>query len=221
MAVFTVTNVFDRIKRTFGDEAGVQVTESDIIRWVNDAQNEAVMQNEGLLMKEGFLNSTVNVKEYALPSDLYTLHHVYYKDTATAPYYALKWLGLKDFTEFLDGWDGSSVVSYPQVYTNQKKDNVLIYPVPQASITNGIKLIYSRYATDVVNSGSTIDLPEYLNNYVVRYCLMEAYKLDEDWEAADRIALQVQGDLDFNNNRQFWFGRETYPMISTKYEDWM
>lgn len=36
----TVADVFRRVKRTFGDEAGVQITNSDIIDWINDGQVE-------------------------------------------------------------------------------------------------------------------------------------------------------------------------------------
>lgn len=217
---YSVSDVYTRIKRTFGDEASIQVSESDIIRWINDAQKEAVQQTEGLLMKDGFVASVANQKEYSLPSDLFTLHHVYYRDTATAPYYALKWLGLKDFSEFLDGWDGASIVSYPMVYTSQESAKLTLFPEPEASVANGIKLIYAHYAPTLTTSSDPLGLPPYLHNYIVRYCLMEAYKMDEDWEAVDRMASQVQSDLDFNSNREFWFGREAYPTVSVRYEDW-
>jgi hypothetical protein len=215
----SVSDVFNRVKRTFGDEAAVQVTEDDIIRWINDAQREAVMQNEGLLQTVGYLSTTADTKEYTLPADLFTLHHVYLKDTDTGAYYALRWLPLVQFTEYVDGWDGNSVSAIPLVYTQQQSGQILIYPPPQASVANGVKLVYSRYAEDVVDSSSVLDLPPYFHTYIVNFCLMQAYEMDEDWESAQNKAQQVQGDLDFNNNRQFWFGRETYPTVSTKYED--
>lgn len=216
---YSVTDIFTRVQRTFGDEAAVQVTEADIIRWINDAQKEAVMQNEGLLMKDGYITTVANQKEYAMPADLFTLHYVSYRESTAQPYYSLKWLGLKDFSEFLDGWDGSSVVSYPCVYTSQESNTLLLFPEPEAVVTNGIKLIYSYYAAAITSSADPLALPPYLHNFVVRYCMMEAYKMDEDWESVDRMAAQIQGDLDFNNNKQFWFGRDSYPSISTKYED--
>jgi hypothetical protein len=217
--ILSVSDVFDRVKRQFGDESAVQVSEADIIRWINDAQREAVMQNEGLLMKDGYITSVAGQKEYDLPVDLFTIQHVYYRDTLTTPYYALKWLGLKQFSEFLDGWDGASINSYPHVYTSQESNKIVIYPAPQTAVTNGIKIIYSHYAEDVVDSGDPLGLPPYLHSYVVKHCLMQAYEMDEDWEAAGQMASQVQGDLDFNNNRQFWFGRESYPSVSTTYDD--
>jgi hypothetical protein len=36
----TVGQIYDYVKRAFGDESGVQLTNADIVRWINDAQNE-------------------------------------------------------------------------------------------------------------------------------------------------------------------------------------
>jgi hypothetical protein len=128
---------------------------------------------------------------------------------------------LVQFSEQADGWDSTSVTNaYPLVFTQQQKDKILIYPKPLSSVAQGLKIIYSRYAVDVVDSGSTIDLPPYLHTFVVNFCLMQAYEMDEDWESAQQKATQVQGDLDFNNNRQYWFGRETYPTVSSSYQDY-
>lgn len=215
----SVIDVLTRVKRTFGDEAGVQVTQADIIRWINDAQREAVMQNEGLLQKVDYIASVAGTKEYTYPTDLFVLHHLYYRSSATDAYYSLKYLSLKDFSEYVDGWDGTTMQGIPLIYTQQTDGKVIIFPTPEASVANGIKLIYSRYATDVVDQNSTLDLPTYLHTFVINFCLMQAYEMDEDWESASNKATQIQGDLDFNNNRKFWFGRETYPTISVNYND--
>ncbi len=215
----TVSEIFTHVKRAFGDEAGVQITNADIIRWINDAQREAVMQNEGLLQKVGYVNSTVGTQEYTLPSDLFTLHHLWYRNGAADQYYILKYMSLKDFTEYVDGWDGSTYQGVPLIFTQQEDGKFIVFPKPEATVANGFKLMYSRFATDVVDSSSAIDLPSYLHTYVKNYCLMQAYELDEDWESAEKKGAQVQGDLDFNNNRKFWFGRDSYPVINVGYAD--
>lgn len=215
----TVSDVITRVRRTFGDEAGIQITQDDVIRWVNDAQREAVMQNEGLLQKVGYVASVAGTQEYTFPADLFTLSHLYFRESATTAYYVLKWMSLRDFSEYVDGWDGSSVQGIPLIYTQQEDGKFVVFPKPQASVANGFKLIYSRYSTDIVDINSTLDLPVYLHQYVINYCLMQAYELDEDWESAEKKQQQVQGDLDFNNNRKFWFGRDSYPTIQVGYAD--
>ena len=217
--MLTIADVIARVTSTFGDEAGIQITQADIIRWINDAQREAVMQNEGLLMTVDYVASVAETQEYTLPTDLYVLHHMYCRETITSPYYALKWMPLKDFSEYLAGWDGSSFKGVPLVYTNQESDKFVVFPKPEASVADGFKLIYSRYSVDVVDVNSDIDLPPYLHSFVVNFVLMQAYEKDEDWESAGRKATQIQGDLDFNNNKTLWFGRETYPTIAVGYAD--
>lgn len=217
--MLTVEDVFTRVRRTFGDESSAQVTQSDMIRWINDAQREAVMQNEGLLQKVDYIASVADTATYTLPTDLFVLSHMYFRESATSAYYVLKWMSLKDFSEYVDGWDGSDLSGIPLIYTQQSDGQVTVFPKPEASVANGFKLIYSRYSTAVVDSNSTIDLPPYLHTYVVNYCLMQAYEMDEDWESAEKKQQQIQGDLDFNNNRKFWFGRDAYPTVQVGYAD--
>lgn len=39
-STYTVQDVLTEIKRTFGDEAGVQITDADIYRWIDRGQIE-------------------------------------------------------------------------------------------------------------------------------------------------------------------------------------
>jgi len=219
MSTLTVSDVYTRVRRTFGDESSAQITQSDIIRWINDAQREAVMQNEGLLQKVDYVASVAGTMEYTYPTDLFTLSHLYFRESATSAYYILKWMSLRDFSEYVDGWDGSDIQGIPLIYTQQTEGKFVVFPKPEASVANGFKLVYSRYCTDVVDTNSVLDLPPFLHTYVVNYCLMQAYEMDEDWESADKKQQQIQGDLDFNNNRKFWFGRDVYPSIQVGYAD--
>lgn len=220
MAILTVQNVIDRVQRTFGDEAAVQVTQADILRWINDAQREAVMQNEGLLQKIGFIDLVAGQTEYDLPVDCFTLGHVMVKSSASTEYYFVQFRSIKQLATEMNGFSGSQVTSsYPAFYSSQQPNKLLLVPAPEASVAQGIQVLYSRFATDVVDTASSIDLPPEYGTMVVNYCLMQAYEMDEDWEAAQIKTTQVQGDLDFNNNRQFWFGRDSYPVISDQFED--
>jgi hypothetical protein len=217
--VLTVGDVFDRVKRTFGDESSAQVTEDDILRWINDAQREAIMQNEGLNLTLGYLDLVAGQAEYDLPANLFTLHHVWATVISGNQYYKLSPMPLLGLDTVADGWDNSDLIAYPMVYSNQQDGKLLLFPKPQASVASGIKLNYSAYAEDVVDVSSTLKLPPYFHSYIVNYCLMQGYEMDEDWESATHKAQQVQGDLDFNANKKFWFGRDSYPNISVTVDD--
>lgn len=221
MSALTVSDIFVRVQRAFGDESGVQVTEEDCLRWINDAQREVVMQHAGLLMKEGFIDTESGTAEYTLPTDCFTLNFVGYRDSTTSSYYSLRWLPESAMNQYANGWDGNDFsAAYPQVYMKDTNDKIILFPRPDRSVASGIKLTYARYPIDLTDAEDAIDLPFYYHSYVEHFCMMKAYEKDEDWESADRKAQLVQSTIDFNNHRESWFGRETYPSVTPILEDY-
>lgn len=210
-----------RVKTTFGDEAEAQISSSDIIRWINDAQREAVLQNEGLLEKVWTTDLTANQAEYTLDSNLFALHRIRIKTSTTSPFYWIPWMSGTDFERFLDGWDGHPT-GYPCVYT-EKDRKVILFPTPSMTVTGGFKYEGSKYPTKISDAAadSTLpDLPEYYHQYIVDYCLMQAYELDEDISAMHNKASVVQATLNFNEARENWYGRDKYPVVLDYYEDY-
>lgn len=215
-----ITDIIKRVQRVFGDESEVQVTEDDVLRWVNDAQTEAVSQHSGLLQTEGFIDAIENVSDYTLPTDLFTLSHAFYLSSGT--YYALRFMSLLAFNEYIDGWSGDTYATgVPLVFTRTLADKITIFPKPNEALVAGLKLIYSRYPVAVVDSSSALDLPEYYHLYILNYCLMNAYEMDEDWEAVDKKTAIVQSTLNFMNGRESWFGQEKYPSVMPVIEDYI
>ena len=92
------------------------------------------------------------------------------------------------------------------------------YVVMFASERESAEQILARLWGADNKNGSVLDRLEIENNATEALRLKE--RMDEDWESAQQKATQVQGDLDFNNNRQYWFGRETYPTVSSSYQDY-
>lgn len=219
MTALTVGDIFTRVTNVFGDVNGIQVTEAMVIIWINDAQREAVMQHEGLLTTEAFIDTIVEQQVYTLPEDLFSLTHAYYKDNGT--FYNLRYLTVAEFDEYINGWSGDHYgPGIPLVWTRVKNGEITLFPAPDTAVTGGLKLIYSRYATNVTATASEIDLPDYYHSFVEHFCMMKVYEMDEDWEASDRKAALLQSNLDFNNGRESWFGKDSYPAIIPKIEDY-
>lgn len=225
MTGLTPAAILARVQRLFGDEAEIQVTTADVVMWINDAQRECIMQSENLLQTSGLLSSVANQRDYTLPTNLYTLQNVGYRTNTDAgsSYYPLRYLSPKAFSEYLPGFDGNDMgAGTPTFFTRGYVEGKLsLFPIPDFAYANGIQLVYSRYSSDIVDINGTIDLPEYYHQYVLEYCLMKAYEMDENWEASDRKAQYVQSTLDFNNNREAWFGREVYPSVVPTSEDYL
>lgn len=206
-----------RVRRKFGDEAQVQVTDDDIKSWVNDGQRHIVTKTETLLQKIELLNSTAQLQEYAIPGDVFLIRSVTFKYYDS--YNHLKNLDLTKFDEYMDGADGDTTLAgKPCVYTIF--DSTLrLYPIPDKTITSGIKIYYSRFPVDVISDIDNPDLPAEYHNALVNYVMQQAYELDEDWDASNNKAAQVQNDIHLNLSRQDREATETYPLISTKWED--
>lgn len=216
-----ITDVISRIKRQFGDESGVQVTDDDVIRWINDAQNEAVTQLPFLLKETTTFGSVADQQTYSLPVNLADIEVMKFKSSGMDSFYNLRGVPSKNLNEYIDTWEGTDFSGDPLYYTKGSENgSIRVFPVPDNAL-GLFKLDYGRYPTDVVSAGSTIDLPIYFHPYVVEFCLMKAYEMDEEWEAADRKAAYVQSTLDANAHRDNDVSKEVYPSVIPTSSDYI
>lgn len=214
-----VSDIMTRVKRSFGDESGVQVMDEDILRWINDGQLHVVKNNEGLLEKVATTDAVAGQQDYTLPEDLLILKGITFKSGADPAYFKLKGFHLNDFNEFIDGWDGDAFSQgIPQVYCLYA-GMMKFFPEPEASWTAAIKIYYTRKPTDVSSPTDTPDLPAIYHEALVKYCLQQAYEMDEDWQAAGAKSQDLATDLNLLRGREDWKQEEKYSMISIAVED--
>lgn len=216
-----LSDVKTRVKRQFGDEASVQITDDDIVRWVNDAQRDVVMKNETVLQTTATTNSVANQQSYTFPADLLVLRGIHYKRMDGDPaFYKLRGMSYTEFDEYIDGWEGTAYgPSHPVVYTTYA-NSISLFPIPVNSATGNIKIIYSREPVDLANDSDVIDLPVPYHNAIVDYCLARAYELDEDWGAANNMSAQYDTSVRLNKERENWGNHEAYPRITVNLEDY-
>lgn len=219
MSALTVANIKNRVKRKFGDESGVQLTNDDIVSWINDAQRKIAGRNDSVLEKTAFANSLAGIQEYAFPADMLKFRFMSYKGTGDIGYDIMRGMTLNEFNLYIDTWDtNSSVQSIPCLYAIHA-GKFLVYPIPQDSITNAFKLYYTRTPIDVVNDSDVIDLPMLYHDTVIDMVLQDAYEMDEDWNAANAKSAQTNASLDRLKNSDEWTKRDTYPTITVRLED--
>lgn len=214
-----VSDILVRVKRNFGDESGVQITDADIIRWINDGQRQIVLMNEGLLENRATSDSVAGQNEYSLPADILVLKHIQFKDQGQDSYFNVKPLNLNDFNAYIDGWDGTTFQrGTPTVYT-VFAGKILFFPTPDTAQTAAIKVYYNRKPVVVVLTTDTPDLPELYHEALVKHCLTMAYQLDEDWDAAQLKVQDRDSDISLLRGRDDWKQQGTYPLISINPED--
>lgn len=219
MSALTVADIKIRVKRKFGDEAGVQLTDADILRMINDAQDTVVGRNDSLLEVSATANTVAGQQEYALPTDLLKFKFMSYKGTGDLSYRIMKGYTVNEFNSYLDGWDGATSQTGIPLFYALHAGKILVYPIPQDSITAAFKIYYNRKPVDMVNDSDVLDLPDLYHGVVVDLVLQDAYELDEDWEAANAKSSQTNTDLDRLRADEEWTKRDTYPSITVRWED--
>lgn len=212
-----VQDVVTRVKRTFGDEAGVQITDQDIIRWINDAQQEIGINNEGLMEARATANVVQNQTEYDVPADFSVLRSLKYNG------YRMKSLSFAEFNEYVDGYSaapgvspyGPGIPEYFMVWENK----ITVFPKPNTDLVNGLTIYYIKTPQSVGTLADGLTVPLTYHNSIVDYCLQQAYELDEDYNKAQAKQGKFADTMMKMNDRNKWTSQEYYPRITTLPED--
>jgi hypothetical protein len=210
-----VSDVVLRVRRTFGDESSIQLQDADIIRWINDAQEQIAVDNEGVMETTGVADIVNNQKIYTLPSDLSVLRSLSFNG------FHLKPLNLNVFNQTVDGYqspDNNNATGNPEFFTVWNNE-VWLYPVPDADLSQGLTIYYIAHPPTVSTLADGIAIPVQYHNAIVEYCLSQAYELDENFEGQDRKKQSYEQSLMKLNDRNKWLAQETYPTITTLPED--
>lgn len=208
-----------RVRRSFGDESAVQVTDADILRWVNDGQREVVMQNPQLLEAIGTASVVAGQQDYTFPADMRMLRSVNYKSAVGVAFTPLKGQSLQEFDEYVTGWDGSLYGQSDPIIYCTFSGNFKLFPIPATSVTGGLKLYYYRQPTDRAIDADVLDLPLGYHSAVVEYCLKQAYEMDEDWTSVGNKAQEFNAAVSGQKNQEKDQNQETYTRITILQED--
>jgi len=178
-----VSDIATRVRNQFGDDAGVQLTDAHIIRWVNDAMREIALNNS-LLEVKATTNAVKDSSDYGIPSNLLSLHTIRYDGVK------LKKLSLQEADDLIS--PGVSVPSGTPIYFYKEAGNFVLYPKPNNN-NSVITMIYTRQPTDVTVVGDTPELPVEYHNRIVEYCIAQAAELDDNPQLALLKMQQFEG----------------------------
>lgn len=214
-----VQDVITRVRRLFGDEAAVQVTNDDVIRWINDAQVNIVRQNDGALQTSTTMNLVANQSTYALPADLFILRSLRYKFSSMQSYSSLNYKSMQEFDDAIDGWDGNAFGSGYPVFFTKYDNSVTLFPTPQEASVAGLKILYSAQPTVVDDVADTFSLPLIYHDTILQYCMWQASLMDEDHEVGMIYKAEFQEGVDKLAIRENSDPTQFYQTITTLAED--
>lgn len=207
-----ISDVATYIKRQFGDESGVQVTNDDVIRWVNAAEAEIISANQVLTAIA--TTSTVAAQEaYPLGAsiDIQAINSIRV-DGIKIPF-----MGFNEADEYINENDPTkSARAIPQFWY-QWAGTVYLFPLPDKVYT--LQIFYHRVPAALTALTDTLNLPDNYFNRIIEYCMAQAYELDENFEAASAKNSQFANGVQAMSLEDEGSAVDIYPMITIMPED--
>lgn len=210
----TAQEIIEAVNRQVGDEAEIQFTQPDIIRWINQGQLE-------ISIKNSTINEAVAVTNIVKDQDKYPI----IADAAFADLNKLQTIlyngrPLKNltFTEAMDYIiDGSSDSGTPSIW--YVKAGVLnLWPKPDTDITGGLTIYYNKKPKKVASAGEMLGVPDSFYNAILQYVISQAMEMDENWQAAG--VKQQQFEVSVNSQQYMTIEQSaSYPTIQPDPED--
>lgn len=193
------SEVADRVRATFGDKDGAQLTDDDLLRWINDAQFEIAVKFEFSQVK-GVHDLLAGEPEYGLPDGVFKIYSVVV--TGIPLIYVKPQVGME-----LPNMTGG-----PANYWVW--DKILhLSPTPAQSKLGGLVVYYLAKPDSVVSLDNELTVPEEYHTRVVEYCLAQAYLLDNSLEAYGAIMSKLNSDIPWFFNDKTTDRTNYYPVI--------
>lgn len=201
----TVGEVFRAVKRTFGDESSAQLEDSDIVRWINDAQDEINNKNR-ILKEQADLPATLNQNSYTFPAR--RIHQI------EALLFNGKLIRNVTYSQALENYIGitGEVSGIPEVWW-EWGGKFTLYPTPNADGT--ITMLYTVRPQPIDGTLTTkLSVPDKYYQDVVRYVLQQAYLMDEALDLSADQARQFNLSLEDKNEEERTAQHMTYQTIT-------
>jgi len=211
-----VSDVITRVKTQFGDTSGAQMTDEAIIRWINDGQQEIV--NSNAILKETKIGSIVaNQAEYSFPAD-----KVQYIEALYVEGRPIKNLSPQGARDFILATDPTLAArgDYPELWY-ERSGIITLYPVPQKSFPNGLKMEYVEMPAPVTSYNDLLSVPDRYLNELVNYCMVQALEYDENYTAAQYKLGQFKDGLNRLHYKENISQSDLYPVISPDPADYV
>jgi hypothetical protein len=212
-----VSDVITYVERQFGDEAGVQVTSSDIIRWINAGQREIAENNLNINATSASTDIIQNQNAYPLATDpnlpnINRIRSVRFNGSALN---AVTFEQAENFLLYNN--------QYPPEYGDpsdwwEDAGTLYLYPTPNLNYPKALTIHFTTVPKPVALATDTLDIPDSYFNTLIQYVMGQAYELDENFQAAQVKEQQFEKSLGILANRTE-SQDNTFPCITLDPED--
>lgn len=175
----TVNDIASVVKRIFGDESGVQLVDTDIIRWVNEAQSEINSKNK-VLKKRASISAVPQQSAYVLPSSfkIRQIEGVHYDGSPLKP------LTFSQAEQDILAYDPKLEQEGIPDSWYEWAGEITLWPKPSSDLQ--ITVYFTEEPATLTAVTDTLSLPDKYFNAIRDYVLAQAYEMDESMDVALR-----------------------------------
>lgn len=207
-----VSDVSAYVQRQFGDESGVQVTDPDIIRWVNAAEQEIFASNQ-IGTGSASASTVVGQENYSLGASL----EMQSINSIRCSGVKLEFMQFNDAEEYISRNDPSKTARGMPQFWYEWGGVVMLYPVPD--LVYDLTIFFFKTPTPLTNLTDVLNSPDQYFNRVIDFVMREAYKMDEQWEAAAVMDASFENKLLAQSLDSMTPQMATYPNITVGWDD--
>jgi hypothetical protein len=208
-----VSDVAIFVKRAFGDESAVQVTDDDIYRWINAAQQEILTKNK-LLKAVATTDLTSGISEYLFPSQNIQEVQSIHISGKKINYYSFQ-----EAEDYIINTDPDKLATGTPVSWYEWGGTFYLYPTPDTTVVGGIKIYYVKAPDIVAAQADLLSVPDEYFNRIIEYCLGQAYEMDEDTQNSQYKLSQFSQGLDIMADAATNINASYYPRITILEDD--
>lgn len=202
----TVAEVVQQVNRLFGDESGVQLEEADVLRFINDAQDEIVKRNRAL--------KAVSTTSSVVGQAAYTFAELNILQIESLHYHGRKLRNIPFAEAENMVIDPSNDDSNDEPWLwYEWAGSITLFPIP--ATVQEIKLYYTKTPPRVTTLADVISVPDKYYTQIVQYCLAQAYELEDDMQGSQLKTQQFQEGLAVMAEEERTAQNMTYPVINT------
>ena len=151
----TGTEVANSVKRQFGDPDGRQITNDDILNWINSAQQDIISQNP--ILKDSAQTNVVSGQDiYTYPSESIQYIEALHYDGVPLEHYTFQ----EAQTYILSNPDADIVQDVKPSIWYERAGNIYLFPKPLENVTNGLRLFFVRQPANLASLGNTLSVPD-------------------------------------------------------------
>jgi hypothetical protein len=194
----TVGEVYTYAKRAFGDESGVQMTDADLTRWINDAQHE-IAEASGVIPAVATVAVTAGTPTYSLTSVTPLINTV---ASISLGGRRIANMSVAQAEESISLRDPDGTVNDQPMFWYSWAGSITFWPNPIEDQTMSIRY-FAKPTTVTTTQTELLTVPDSCFTDVVNYVLMRAYEMDENPEMmtakgaefANSLAVRGQSEM--------------------------